>query len=77
MGRGATATLERLAASLGQLGAMAPRFEDALDIPKGGAAGPARALAQWAAPSCRPVFSVTPGGFYGPSNATVPVSQPH
>ncbi|MGH8568535.1 MAG: putative transposase, partial [Gammaproteobacteria bacterium] len=36
MGRGATATLERLAASLGQLGAMAPRFEDALDIPKGG-----------------------------------------
>ena len=36
MGRGATATLERLAASLGQLGAMVPRFEDALDIPKGG-----------------------------------------
>ena len=36
MGRGATATLERLAASLGQLGEMAPRFEDALDIPKGG-----------------------------------------
>ncbi|MGH8566364.1 MAG: cell division protein ZapB, partial [Gammaproteobacteria bacterium] len=36
MGRGATATLERLAASLGQLSAMAPRFEDALDIPKGG-----------------------------------------
>ena len=36
MGRGATATLERLAASLGQLGAMAPRFEDALDIPNGG-----------------------------------------
>jgi hypothetical protein len=36
MGRGATATLERLAASLGQLGAMAPHFEDALDIPKGG-----------------------------------------
>jgi hypothetical protein len=36
MGRGATATIERLAASLGQLGAMAPRFEDAIDIPKGG-----------------------------------------
>jgi len=36
MGRGATATLERLAASLGQLGEMVPRFEDALDIPKGG-----------------------------------------
>jgi hypothetical protein len=36
MGRGATATVERLAASLGRLGAMVPRFEDALDIPKGG-----------------------------------------
>ena len=35
-GRGATATLERLAASLGQLGAMVPSFENALDIPKGG-----------------------------------------
>ncbi len=36
MGRGATATRERLAASLGQLGAMVPSFENALDIPKGG-----------------------------------------
>jgi len=36
MGRGATATLERLAASLGQLEEAAPRFAAALDIPKGG-----------------------------------------
>jgi hypothetical protein len=36
MGRGATATLERLAASLGQLDGVAPRFEHALDIPNGG-----------------------------------------
>lgn len=36
MGRGATATMERLAASLGQLGEAAPRFACALDIPKGG-----------------------------------------
>ncbi len=36
MGRGATATLERLAASLGQLGEAAPRLACALDIPKGG-----------------------------------------
>ncbi|MGH8523311.1 MAG: putative transposase [Gammaproteobacteria bacterium] len=34
--RCATATLERLAASLGQLDAAPPRFEHALDIPNGG-----------------------------------------
>jgi hypothetical protein len=36
MGRGATATMERLAASLGQLAEAIPRFGCALDIPKGG-----------------------------------------
>src|SRR5215472_2209451 len=36
MGRGATATMERLAASLGQLAEATPRFGCALDIPKGG-----------------------------------------
>ena len=36
MGRGATATLERLAASLGLLNEAAPRFAAALDIAKGG-----------------------------------------
>jgi len=36
MGRGATATVERLAASLGLLDEAAPRFSAALDIPKGG-----------------------------------------
>jgi hypothetical protein len=36
MGRGATATLERLAASLGQLNEAGPRFAAALDIARGG-----------------------------------------
>jgi hypothetical protein len=36
MGRGATATLERLAASLGELNEAGPRFAAALDIAKGG-----------------------------------------
>ena len=36
MGRGATATIERLAASLGLLDEVAPRFSAALDLPKGG-----------------------------------------
>ena len=36
MGRGATATMERLAASVGLLNEVTPRFGAALDIPKGG-----------------------------------------
>lgn len=36
MGRGATATVERLAASVGLLGEMKPQFAPALDVPKGG-----------------------------------------
>jgi len=36
MGRGATATLERLAASLGRLNEVTPRFAAALDVAKGG-----------------------------------------
>jgi hypothetical protein len=36
LGRGATATMERLAASLGLLSEVTPRFAAALDIPKGG-----------------------------------------
>jgi hypothetical protein len=36
VGRGATATIERLAASLGELDEAEPRFEAALDIPRGG-----------------------------------------
>src|ERR1700692_1643769 len=36
MGRGATATIERLAASLGALDEAAPRFDPALDVSKGG-----------------------------------------
>ena len=36
MGRGATATLERLAASVGLLNEAEPRFEAALDVARGG-----------------------------------------
>jgi len=36
MGRGATATVERLLASLGKLDEVAPHFAPALDIPNGG-----------------------------------------
>jgi hypothetical protein len=36
MGRGATATLERMAASLGQLEEVEPSFERAVDLPHGG-----------------------------------------
>src|SRR5262245_26948569 len=36
MGRGATATVERLAASIGLLDEVKPQFEAALDVPKGG-----------------------------------------
>lgn len=36
MGRGATATMERLAASVGLLDEMTPQFAPALDVPKGG-----------------------------------------
>lgn len=36
MGRGASATVERLAASLGSLDGVSPHFEQALDVPHGG-----------------------------------------
>ena len=36
MGRGATATAERVAASVGALAEALPRFEPALDVAKGG-----------------------------------------
>ncbi len=36
LGRGATNLLERVAASVGELGAVAPAFQAALDIPPGG-----------------------------------------
>jgi len=65
MGRGATATMERLAASLGKLGAAAPRFAAALDIPKGGVllALPALLLSGLLRHSAK--YFHLPAGFYG------------
>ena len=65
MGRGATATLERLAASVGLLNEASPRFAAALDIAKGGVllALPAlmvSGLLRHASPYFR-----LPKGFYG------------
>ena len=65
MGRGATATLERLAASLGQLEEAAPRFACALDIPKGGVllALPALLVSGLLRHSAK--YFHLPAGFYG------------
>jgi hypothetical protein len=65
MGRGATATFERLAASLGQLGEASPRFAPALDIPKGGVllALPALLLSGLLRHSAK--YFHLPAGFYG------------
>jgi hypothetical protein len=65
MGRGATATLERLAASLGQLVEAAPRFASALDIPKGGVllALPALLVSGLLRHSAK--YFHLPAGFYG------------
>ena len=65
MGRGATATLERLAASLGKLEEAAPRFAPALDIPKGGVllALPALLVSGLLRHSAK--YFQLPAGFYG------------
>jgi outer membrane murein-binding lipoprotein Lpp len=65
MGRGATATMERLAASLGQLEEAAPRFACALDIPKGGVllALPALLVSGLLRHSAK--YFRLPAGFYG------------
>ena len=65
MGRGATATMERLAASLGQLAEATPRFGCALDIPKGGVllALPALLVSGLLRHSAR--YFRLPAGFYG------------
>jgi hypothetical protein len=65
MGRGATATMERLAASLGQLEEAAPRFAPALDIAKGGVllALPALLLSGLLRHSAK--YFRLPPGFYG------------
>jgi hypothetical protein len=65
MGRGATATMERLAASLGKLDEAAPRFAPALDVPKGGVllALPALLLSGLLRHSGK--YFRLPSGFYG------------
>ena len=65
MGRGATATMERLAASLGALEEAAPRFAPALDIPKGGVllALPSLLVSGLLRHSAR--YFRLPSGFYG------------
>jgi prepilin-type processing-associated H-X9-DG protein len=65
MGRGATATIERLAASVGMLDEVTPRFEAALDVPNGGVllALPAL-LACGLLRHCDKYFRL-PAGFYG------------
>jgi hypothetical protein len=65
MGRGATATMERLAASLGQLAEATPRFACALDLPKGGVllALPALLVSGLLRHSAK--YFRLPAGFYG------------
>jgi hypothetical protein len=63
MGRGAKATIERLAASLGELDEAAPRFEAALDIPRGGVLLP-ELLVSGLLRHADKYFRV-PAGFYG------------
>lgn len=65
MGRGATATLERLAASLGQLDEVTPHFEPALDLPKGGVLLALPALLVSGLLSHASKYFRLPAGFYG------------
>jgi hypothetical protein len=65
MGRGATATLERLAASLGKLGEASPRFAPALDIPKGGVLLALPALLLCGLLRHTGKYFRLPAGFYG------------
>jgi hypothetical protein len=65
MGRGATAALERLLASLGKLGEFSPRFVGALDIPNGGVLLALPALLVSGLLRHASKYFRLPAGFYG------------
>jgi hypothetical protein len=65
MGRGATATLERMAASLGQLQEVEPSFERAVDLPHGGVLLALPALLVSGLLSRANKYFSLPAGFYG------------
>jgi hypothetical protein len=65
MGRGATAMLERLTASLGELNEAAPRFAAALDVAKGGVLLSLPALMVCGLLRHAGAFFLLPKGFYG------------
>jgi hypothetical protein len=65
MGRGATATLERMAASLGRLQEVEPSFERAVDLPHGGVLLALPALLVSGLLSRANKYFSLPAGFYG------------
>jgi hypothetical protein len=65
MGRGATATLERMAASLGQLEEVEPSFNQAVDLPHGGVLLALPALLVSGLLSHANKYFSLPAGFYG------------
>jgi hypothetical protein len=65
MGRGATATIDRLAASMGMLDEVAPRFEAALDVPNGGVLWALPALLACGLLRHSSKYFRLPAGFYG------------
>ena len=65
MGRGATATLERMAASVGLLAEVEPRFERAVDLPHGGVLLALPALLISGLLSHTNKYFSLPAGFYG------------
>ena len=65
MGRGATATLERMAASVGLLAEVEPRFERAADLPHGGVLLALPALLVSGLLSHTNKYFSLPAGFYG------------
>jgi hypothetical protein len=65
MGRGATATLERMAASLGRLKEVEPSFERAVDLPHGGVLLALPALLVSGLLSRANKYFSLPAGFYG------------